>query len=93
MNDLTCYNRDTKESEKGIVSQLKEKDDQRENQRKYHGDCLEDQERFHQAKGILSDVQLNFVTHIGYTLAARRLNMACRCFWSGHCFWPAYCFQ
>lgn len=50
---------------------------------------LEDQERFRQAKRILSDVQLNFASHIGYKLAARRLNMACRCFRSGLFFFLA----
>lgn len=41
---------------------------------------LEDQERFSQAKRILSDVQLNFTSHNGHKLAARRLNMAYRWF-------------
>lgn len=41
---------------------------------------LKDQERFHQAKRILSNVQLNFACHTGHKVAAERLRMACRCF-------------
>lgn len=36
---------------------------------------LEDKDRFGQAKSI-SEAQLNFTSHIGHKLAARRPNMA-----------------
>lgn len=56
---------------------------------------LEDQGRFFQTKGVLNDIQLNFAPYVDNKLAAGRLNMACRCSWSGHffLFWPAPCFQ